>query len=482
MPASTNNRSLIVLSFVVINAIRNLIGILRSKLIAVYWGVASVGVLGQLITLLNFQSIAVLFSVRIALVNQLEKAPPASRPGIVHGAALTVISSNLLYLTLVAFFSTDLSLFLFKTTDHKDLIIWLALLAPVFSISEFLSAIYQAQREFRHIFKTQVIALGGALLAVGPLTYFYGVHGVILDLFVWYGISLVLFLPGQWHWFRKGEFSIAGLRREFAAIFKISFVNIVANLAQTFSLVVFRGIIVQLMDIERAGYFQAIWSVANYVNILIQGFLFYFHPTISAVVRKSQIRNAIDSNFTVFQHLLLPVILFLLIGPQWFLWLLFSSEYTILKTELCILLLGKFCELIYLYLVTVLISQNMFKRYLGVEITRVILQIGLPYFLIADYGFAGGVWAVVIVQAFALALLISVMSGAGIGPNRAVIRKVVASSAVIATMIFLPNASLVDLLIRLAFSAVALAFLTDIAHYRSLLISLREYVSTKWRS
>lgn len=414
-----------------------------------------------------------MLSTKIALINLIGKSQPENRGIIIQSSALIALASNCLFFSLILYFSKPIAILLLKSPDSQNMIIFLAILGPLFSAKEFLESVYQAQKIFKIIARAQSIGLGLALVAVFPLAYFYGIEGILADLIIWYFVSIVIYLPGALKYFELSNFRWRNIIPVFGQVFKICLLNVLRDLALALSLLVFRIVVVQLLDLVQTGYFQAIWSISNYAIILLAGFAVYYFPMINSFNPSEKLQLIINENFELFLYLCAPLFAILVSFPELFLYLLYTGDYVFLASDLAVLLIGKFVEIFYMLMILILVSQDRFKKYMGLEISKTIMQVILPYLLILNIGFQGAVWGLVITNIVTLILVfLSLRDEQFLKINRnntLLLLKIIAGLAILA---LLPYGNLTYSIIRAVLAVALLLVVLEIGKYRGFIEDL----------
>lgn len=397
-----NNKT--IFSLLILNIIRTFIGILRSKIIAIKYTATELGILGQLITFTNFQNQFLLFGTGAALNNLIGKKNEDDQKIIFLISLAILLFSNSLFILSGSLFSSQISFWLFKSAQYSNYIILVILLGPLYSLYRFYEISLQSRREFKILIKGQLYIFSIAIISIIPLAYFWGVEGVIYNFAVWYIAGIVYF-------FNKRPlymvfFSIRDNKDIIRKIFKICFTDLTRSISIFTALILFRIIIVQMLNLKDLGYFHAVWSLTNYTNVLVQGFIVFLFPTLSHHANSESFSKILNENFQHLLYIILPIIFLLAYIPEIFLYLLFSKEYTFLGNQLRWLSFGKIFEAIYLFYLIVFLSKDNFKWYIGLEIFRSILFVFTPLLLVKPYGFNGVIASVVFINIISFGLLI----------------------------------------------------------------------------
>lgn len=458
-------RHLSILSFIFIKILTNLIGIIRAKTIAVFWGVSQVGILGQLLSFNILQNNFVVFGSSATLIININHSNKEEKAEIIRSVLIVLSLSNIVYLSLALIFSNRFAMWLLGSEEFNHYIIFWVILGPIYSLYALLEALNQAEKEFTRLIKGQIIALGLALIAVIPMIFYLGIVGVIIDLAAWYLIGIFLFLPDYSSIFKLTKLS----RTTFMRILKSCANILFRNMILFISLVIFRIIVVQHLGIQNAGYFQSVWSITNYVDVLLQGFMVYFLPTISGIVNRQNLHKEISYNYELIMHLILPVLTFFCVFPSLILKILYTSEFLIMSKYLTWMAFGKIFEVIFLFYLTTLLSQSRLRIFLTLEVIRSIVLLGISWYFIRSFSLPGSIFALIVTHAISFLVLFPVIvRDKVLRLNYKSIKIFVKTVIGILTLVLIPHDSPYWMGLKILLGSVLIIWALDIRKYTEL--------------
>lgn len=465
-------KQLSIISFIFIKILINLIGVIRAKSVAILGGVNQVGLLGQLLTFNNLQNNIVIFGSPATLIINIRDD---EKYFVIRSILLIVLMSNIVYLSVILLLSKYISILLLKSEEFNYYILSWMLLGPIFSIYRFLESLNRAENQFKRIIKVEIIALIIAAAAVFPLIYFLGIIGVIVDLAVWYLIGIILFLPPYLKTLnifnlnkKKSGISFSKLLKSCLNIFSRSVVLFI-------SLLVFRIIVVQFLGIQKAGYFQSAWNISNYVNVMIQGFMFYLLPSISGTLKAPVLQQEINQNYRFIIYIILPIVVVFSVFPGFILKLLYSSEFTIMANYLQWMAFGKIFEAMFLFQLTILLGRNRLKIFLIMEIVRSVLLILLSWIFIRLYDLPGSIFAFLITQVISFFILfIIIQRNKILQLNRESVQMLFKTIIGIIILIQIPAGSFFTYPLRFLIGAILIIWTLDIKRYFELFNLFRQ--------
>lgn len=395
--------------FIFVNILRNFLGILRGKEIALLFGAEGIGLLGQFLTFFNFQSKLLMFGVTASLVNSVNLGQNRGydRDKIILVNLLLVFVANIIFGS-IYFCNIDLfSILLFTSVKYTTLIILTGILGFIYSISTFFELIFQADQNFKLLSYGRIISIIVSILLVVPLIYKFGVNGAILNLIILSIVSLLYFLFNGG--LNKVKISLIDFKKEFPIIkniLLICFTDILRSFSILGSLMIGRILIIHLLGIKANGFYQSIWSISNYIDILLQGFVVYYYPKISSIFEDEKINDEININFEVISYLIFPFILLITVWPQIFLWFFYSEEFISFHSFLSLVMIAKIFNFFYYFYSITLLGKNFLKKYIFLDLSRSLIFILVNYFLIKLFSFNGAIYAIIITELLSFVFVI----------------------------------------------------------------------------
>lgn len=414
MSISLPNRIDSIVRFILVNVLRNILGIIRSKIVAIYYGVAEVGILGQFISFFNLQNKLVLFGTSASIINSynLIDEKETNKESILLINLLIIFIANILNSLVIFIFINWLAILIFGNVIYKTLIILALVLNIVYSLSTFFEIVLQARKDFKLLSFGRGFAITISILAAIPLSYFYSVTGIIIDLILLYSVSFFYFCTKLKCIKYIKEINLTFViskitRQNIYYISKIALTDLFRTVFILGGLFIVRILILNIFDIRTSGLYQALISISNYVNVLAEGFIVYYFPTISSSNEESIIKQEINTNFEILLYIITPLILILLFFSKYVLYLLYSSSFVQLSNELSWLIMAKLFYFFYYFYSISLLARNLLKTFLFLEAFRSGILIFLTYILSKYFGFDGAVVAIIITELLSVIMVVA---------------------------------------------------------------------------
>lgn len=266
-----------------------LIGVVRTKIIAILLGPAGVGITGMLQSIIDLVRNLTGFGLNYSAVKDIAEAD-ASEDNAKINKIITVLQNlvlwtGLLGMILTIIFAKPLGSFTFGNSDYTLSIVYLSVTLLLSSISGGQMALLQGKREINLMAKATMFgALFSAVFSIA-VYYFYGIDGIVPALILTAVISLFF----SWYYARSIKYnrqktSIKATVSQGLGMAKLGFFIVITGFMATLTLYVVRVFVSNKMGLDAVGYFQASWMISNlYIGIMLNAMLADFFPRLSAI-------------------------------------------------------------------------------------------------------------------------------------------------------------------------------------------------------
>ncbi len=391
--------------------LRNFAGVIRAKIISVSYGAAGLGILGQVTTIYTSQTQLSDLGLFAFLVRSIVKSNAdgckISYQRILVYSATILLLGNLIIVVFGFCFLETLSLLFFDSTEFTSFIGFLIVLVPLFNYATYLETVTRANENYRSLAIGQNIAGFTGVVTVAPLVLIYGIIGVIYSLMMVQFVTAIYFTISSSKYFtgiRLSEIQIdRGILKDLSTYCSIVLAR---KILVFFSLLMLRIVVVQFGDVAMNGYFQAVYSVSNYVLIFVGAFIIYLFPALSGGFHQAEFNATLNQHLEYLYYLILPVICLPIFLPDLALLLLFNEEFLVVQFPLMLFSLSKVLEVTYNFFVIALLAQNRLRTFFAVEAFKAILLIAFSYLGIQNWGLNGVYTGYLLTQFFAFCLLL----------------------------------------------------------------------------
>lgn len=266
-----------------------LIGIVKTKAVAILLGPSGVGITGMLQSIIDLIRNLTGFGLNYSAVKDIAEAD-ASEDETRINQIITVLQNlvlwtGLLGMILTIIFASTLSSYTFGNSDYTLSVVYLSITLLLSSISGGQMALLQGKREIKLMAKATMFgALYSAVFSTS-IYYFYGVEGIVPALIITSVISLIL---SSYYVkkikFKRQNISVNTTLSGGFGMAKLGVFIVVTGFMATLTLYIIRVFISSKLNIDAVGYFQASWMISNmYIGIILNAMLADFFPRLSAI-------------------------------------------------------------------------------------------------------------------------------------------------------------------------------------------------------
>ena len=371
-----------------------LIGIVRTKLIAIILGPLGVGVSGI------FQSIIDL--VRNATSLGINYSGVKKIADISHEKDQELISKNIKILRRWSFatglfgmfililFSSYFSQESFSSSKFKYQIISLSIVVLFSSISSGQIALLQGLRKIKEMALASIVgAVLGTIISI-PFFWFWGINGIVFGII----ISSISTLLVSWYYANKVKVTKISLSfidtyREGMDMAKTGLYIVSTLFISSISMYFVRSVISNFSGVNSVGLFQSVWAISTtYINVLLNSMLADYFPRLSKFSN-----DDINSNKLINEQLQVtilagaPMIILLLSVGSLVIKILYSSEFIDALPILQWQLFSSFMNLIIWPLGVIYLARNKGKYMFLSEIIKQFFYLAVIYPFWKIFGF-----------------------------------------------------------------------------------------------
>jgi antigen flippase len=267
------------------------VGIVRSKAIALLLGPSGFGLMGLYMSITNLAQSVAGMGINSSGVRQIAAAVgTGDTRHIARTAAVlrrTSVALGLLGTLLVVALSGFISKVTFDTYDRTLPVALLSLTVLFKVVSDGQGALIQGLRRITDLARIAAVgSLFGTVLAIG-LVYFLRERGVVPALVAMAGMTLLL----SWWYSRRVGFerptlNVAEIRLEAAGLLKLGLAFMASGVLTMGAAYAVRMVIARKIGIGAAGLYQSAWTLGGlYVGFILQAMGADFYPRLTASIK-----------------------------------------------------------------------------------------------------------------------------------------------------------------------------------------------------
>ncbi len=370
----------------------------RTKCIAMFLGPMGTGFIAPLS--LFFETLRIFGDLgsRRAVIKQVAEkrlAGPDDREyqEVIRTSYLLVIIASVITSLVVTIFSKRISISLYGDPQAYPYVIFLAALLPVAAFSTLLSSIVKGNLDYTPYAKYTLGAFLGVIVFTPFLVWAFGYWGAILTQGLFFGFPLIgyLLFNAKKRFLRyAGRINLGKLKEQF----HFGFLQIYQDVLSHGVRLVVAAWIVKQMSLSAMGIYQvAVTFSAVYLSIPIHAISGYMLPLIAGAQTPQEITKATNDSLRFLLFVLTPIIVTLMILPEIFIVLFYSSEFLkaspVLQIQLysALFLVGSYT------LGSALAAKGKLKSIFISSSVYPVLYLGLTYFTFNRWGLEGAALA-----------------------------------------------------------------------------------------
>lgn len=370
-----------------------IIGIIRSKFIAVLLGPLGMGISGLLTSTTGFVGALTNFGLSTSAVRDISAA---------HGSGnetrLAIVAkvfrrwvwvTGLLGALLTAALSPWLSELTFGNKDYTFAFIWISITLLLNQISSGQSVLLRGMRKISYMAQAGMIGSIIGLFTTIPLYYFYGVKGIVPGIIITSVTTLVL----TWYYAQKLDIKpvfVSKVRTlaEGKEMLKMGFMISLSGLIALGTSYIVRIFISNNGGVEQVGLYNAGFAIINtYVGMVFTAMGTDYYPRLSAVANNNkESHNVMNQQAEIAILILSPVIMGFLVFINWVIILLYSTKFIEINNMILYAALGMFFKAASWAIAFIFLAKGSSKLFFWNELTA---NIYLLAFNILGYKYFG---------------------------------------------------------------------------------------------
>ncbi len=300
-----------------------IIGIIKSKVVAILIGPLGMGIYGLYISTVDLIFSLTNLGLGVSAVRNVSEANSTEDETKI--SKIIIVLKRWIWLTglvgtlLTIIFSKQISIFTFGNADFSLPICWLSSVFILKSLSSGQLAILQGMRKIEYLAKSSVLGSFIGLLITIPVYYYFGLKGIVPTI-IFTAITSLLFT-----WYYSTKITISKLKISFRETLLLGKEMISLGIVLSISGFITMGVayfikifIGQKGGIEDVGLFQAGFSIVDsYVGMVFTAIAMDYYPQLTAVsADRTKSIELIDKQATITILILAPIVtLFLIFIP-----------------------------------------------------------------------------------------------------------------------------------------------------------------------
>lgn len=370
-----------------------LIGVIRTKVIALLLGPIGVGLLGIYQSIIDMIRTSSMLGMDTATVKEIAEANSQEDDSILGKAIVSfnkwILFSILLSTALCILFCIPISRWLFEDDSYAIYIALLSVATALFILTTGRSVILQGMRKIPELAKSTIWGSLLGLIITLPLYYIWRIDAIVpaLILNALIGFAFVEFYYRRLKIKNIPTSNKEAFRRGLSSL-KLGLYIVTAGFLGTLSMFLIRAFISRYIDLDAAGLFQSSWVITNvYLGLILKSMGADFFPRLSAISgNDSKARSLVNEQTYIILVIACPIIIGLLLFSDFALSVLYSSEFIYASTILKWQILGTYFKVLSWPIAFILLAKGKGKLFLISEVIFYAAYLLAAYLLYPSYG------------------------------------------------------------------------------------------------
>ena len=370
-----------------------LIGLVRTKIIAILLGTVGIGIIGIFQSVIDMMRSTLSLGMDTAGVREIaeteNKEDKIALNKTISRFSLWFRSTASLALLICIILCYPISNWAFGNGDYALHIAGLSVSIFLVIITTGRSSILQGLRKIPEMAKSSIWGSLFGLIITIPIYYIWGINGII-PAFI--SGSLISFISVEYYYRKQGIQKVKiPIEEAFSTglnTLKLGLYIVVAGVIGTVSMFLIRAFITKNIDIDATGLFQASWMITNvYLGLILRSMGSDFFPRLSAIADdRKGIRTLVNEQSYIVLIIATPAIIGMLIFSGFILKGLYSSEFVFAETILRWQILGTFFKVISWPIAFIMLAKNRGAIFLATEFIFYATYLLFAYLLYPQYG------------------------------------------------------------------------------------------------
>lgn len=361
-----------------------IIGIARNKVIALLIGPVGVGLIGLFQGIIDVVKSSTNLGVAFGAVRDIAEADSGK---VERGVSRVIaVLNKWIWITGIAgmlimlIFSSAIGRFTFDTSKYNIGVAVLSVTILLTALTSGKLAVLQGLRRLYYLAVANFSAILIGFLISVPLYWFLGLEGIVPSLIV---NSVSAFAIAYWLSAKAGvprtKVSLTQALNEGRGMVRLGSYTVITSISSAVMLYVIRYLLINRVDIEGVGYFQASWLISYvYVSSILYAMSADYYPRLSAVKNSNvSINKLVNEQIEVGMLIATPLLVFLLSLISLLVPVLYSRDFVAAIPILQWQLIGSFLKVLSFPITYILLVRDRGGYYIATEVLRDILYIAL---------------------------------------------------------------------------------------------------------
>lgn len=311
-----------------------LIGIVRSKLVAVLLGAEGMGILGLFNSTVDLVKGATNLGIQTSAVRDVSIATSEGNSTKVS-EVYTVISkivwyTGILGLLVMLIFARELSSITFATESYTLQFRILSIVLLISQLTVVNQVMMQGMRKLKALAMSNVVGNTIGLLLIIPLYYFWGYKAIVLSIIITYLVTYVVSSLFFWRYHvAKSSLSLMESLIRGKQMMVLGFMLSLTGLMDVVQIYFVKIFIAQVGSVSDVGLYNAGFSIiVGYASLVFSSIGTDYYPRLTTVCNNAdQCNDVVNDQMEIMLLVLIPLVALFIVFSKFFILLLYTEEF-----------------------------------------------------------------------------------------------------------------------------------------------------------
>lgn len=316
------------------------VGLIRTKLIAVFLGVTGLGIIDQLINTINkirILSLSFLPDGMVKLIaEQNSQEIDLKKITSIIKTYFVMVIPLAIFMTILGYILADeITVYIFGSIEYKTYFLIGFTAFPITIFSASFRSLLKAYKEIKSFALVEILVIIINLILFVPLIYYYRVMGGViyatLSFFVTFFV--VLYVVDK-NVLKKNNIKFSAIihavfeKKYFKELMAFISVGVVAGAFRIFEIISVRAIVVNELGIDKLGVYSPITKWGSlFIGFILPSIYTYLYPRLSEAKDNKDIINVVNDVIRLLTFVILPFIIIGISTREWIIPLFYSKDF-----------------------------------------------------------------------------------------------------------------------------------------------------------
>ena len=378
--------------------LRILLGLISTKVIAVYAGPPGIAMIGQLQNFLTLSSTIAQGGIGQGIVKYVAeyRNQPERRRSVLATSVWITLAFSLVVTLVTAAFAGFLAEELLGDRS-KAYLFWLCAIVSMVQASA--NVVASALNGMMMITRLMAIGMISTIMAFSltmVLAVLYHADGAVAAIVLSgaFGALLTFACTFGYRWMSVRDFQGPLDKADTGRLLQFTLMAVVSGVAGPVSLLFVRRHLVDTFSIEDAGLWQSIWRISEiYIQVVTIPLGTYYIPRLAAVKAYQDLRSVILRGMILIVPVTAALALAIYVSRDLIIHVLFSSAFTGVRDLFAFQLIGDFLKVASWLVSTIMVARSMTKLFIITDIVFNLTFLGLVIMMTQQFGLIGTSYA-----------------------------------------------------------------------------------------